>query len=912
MVLRRRRLACCAADQDSARAILCTFVLAPGTRFGPYEIIEHLGSGGMGAVYRARDTRLDRSVAIKVLGRQSPDLRERMAREARAISNVSHPNICALYDLGSEDGIDYLVMEYLEGETLASRLDRGPLPLGQAMRHGAEIASALDVAHRAGIVHRDLKPANIMLTRSGARLLDFGLAKNIEPATMEPIGSDAQTIRRPLTEAGMVVGTPQYMSPEQLQGKVVDERSDLFGFGCVLYEMITGQRPFDDGERKSVITAILTHQPAAPSSINSEIPVAVDRVVSRCLEKEPGDRWQSARDLAYELGWLAQERSNPTMQAVEVARSPRRRMSPWLLTFAAIALLAVLALGIAAWIVRGRVHSNGLAAVRFGLALPPGASIAQRATMTEFAVSPDGSQLAIVLLRSGHRKLAMRALDNLAFQEIEGTDGALSPFWSPDGKWIGFFAAGEMKKMPAAGGPAQTICQAHGGSASWGSSGDILYSEWGAKTPDALQRVRDSGGPTRLVTGHDVWYFWPVLLSDGNTWVSAGIQEETKGPRGGMVIGTLDGSKAPARISDIVARPQVDSNDNLYYIHEGVLYKQQLDRKARRLTGDAVSIAQSVFEESIVGSANFSVSRNGSVIAVQWMAMPTQLVWRDRDGRETGRVGGPQLCRNFRLSPDGTRLALDLAEPSSQQSNIWIHDLARNVSTRITSARLGVVKPVWMHHANALIVTAGNPARPANAPQLAQLSLADGTLTYRIFDDGPEYPTAITADDSKLIYSINRGAQSDVEMMPASGTPKITALLSSQFNESNAVLSNDDHWLAFEADDSGRPEVYIEPFGRGGERVRVSSDGGGEPRWSTNDRELFFISAAGMLTAVPIDSAGKAGAAVPLFLINSAGMLEMREFSATHYDIDPKSGRFLVKEIPGGVDEAPVTVIVTQ
>jgi serine/threonine protein kinase/Tol biopolymer transport system component len=872
-------------------------VLAPHTRFGPYEILEHIGSGGMGDVYRAVDTRLDRSVAIKVLPAQNPVLRERMAREARAISGVSHPNICALYDIGSEDGVDYLVMEYLEGETLAAKLGRGPLPFSQVLRVGAEIASALDVAHRAGVVHRDLKPGNIMLTKSGARLLDFGLARNIVP-----VGPDAPTVREALTEAGMVVGTLQYMSPEQLEGSVVDARSDIFAFGCVLYEMTTGRRAFDGETRTGVITAILTRDPAPPSSLVDELPIAIDRVVARCLAKDREERWQSAHDLADELRWMAQDRSNSS-QRTTVASKPRRRFSSAASIAALLVTLGALALAFMMW--RRSVAVRTPETLLLTMSLPPGATLSQRAVTTELAVSPDGKQIAFAVVHGGRRSIIIRELAALNYRELAGTDSAASPFWSPDGKWLGFFAEGKMKKVPAAGGPVQVICDARGSAASWSENGDIVFAEWGPDTSDALQVVSESGGKPHNVTTGEGWHNWPFVIPNSRSCLATNISAKSCV----LTLNSLD-DKSVKNLGDAM-RAVADDAGNVYYVRDSVLVTQRLDVRNARLTGDAVPLFTGAFQFAQTGCSNLSVSRDGSVIAVQRMALPTQLAWRDRNGREAGRVGAPQLYRKFRTSPDHTRVAMEIAEPDSQRSNIWMLDLGRGVSTRITSNTIdGVSSPIWSPRGDALFVTASASASPGDAPQVARLSLSTGRVDPLRQKDGPQYATGTTSD-GRVIYTVSRGRDTDVELLSADGRQK-QSLLGSPFNESDAVLSPDGRWLAFQADDSGRAEVYMQPFGREGERSRVSTDGGVEPRWSADGKELYFINAASVLNVVTIGADGRPGATDTLFPINSATMLEQKEFGPAHYDIGATKDRFLVREIPSGADDPPVIIIIRR
>jgi Tol biopolymer transport system component len=873
-------------------------VLPPHTRFGPYEILEHIGSGGMGDVYRALDTRLDRSVAIKVLPAQHADLRARMAREARAISGVSHPNICALYDVGSEGGVDYLVMEYLEGETLAAKLARGPLPIAQALKIGADIAGALDVAHRAGVIHRDLKPHNIVLTKSGAKLLDFGLAKNVTA-----VGPDSPTVRHDLTEPGMVVGTLQYMSPEQLESHALDTRTDIFSFGCVLYEMATGRRAFGGDTRASVITAILTRQPEAPSAIRDDVPPAIDRVVARCLEKDADDRWQSARDLSDELRWIAQDRSSPSQRAANAARGTRRVRWPQALAIVSL-LVALGALAYAFTLARATKSDGNV--LRFTIAPPAGAAMSQRATNTELAVSPDGTRIAMSVLESGSRKLLVRAFSDLAFHELEGTGGGLSPFWSPDGKWIGFFANGDMKKVPADGGAVEPICRARGGTGAWSANGDILFCEWGPGATDALQIVSSAGGAPRAATDDARWYMWPQFLADGTTYIAT-----ANGKSGaGIVLGSLT-SKSPVLVGNLVARPEIDDADNVYFVRDGALVRQHLDRAKKQLSGDAVQLLPSIYGFGATGAANFSVSRDGRVVVAQRMSMPTQLVWRDRAGHDLGHIGTPQRYRKFRLSPDGARLALEITEAGAQQSNIWIHDVVRGIGSRLTSTRHGATSAVWTFRGDAIYASVSD-RDPWTAPQISRVTLDTGAVEPRTVREGPAYVTSVAAGDTVLVYTVSRGRHSDIETIPAKGPATPTPLLHSEFNERDAAVSRDDRWMAFESDDSGRPEIYVMPFQRPGERTRVSADGGSEPRWSADGRTLYYINAAGMLMAAEVAANGTVGAQVPLFAINSASMLEQKEFGATHYDVDSAHDRFLVRELLSSEEDPPLVAVVKR
>lgn len=460
------------------------------------------------------------------------------------------------------------------------------------------------------------------------------------------------------------------------------------------------------------------------------------------------------------------------------------------------------------------------------------------------------------------------------------------------------------KFRPRAG-PAQVICDARGGAASWGRDGRILFSEWGPGTSDALQEVGENGGRARKITGANGWHNWPFMLAGGHGYLSTKLSDNARA----TLLTSRDGRNIRT-LSDQVARTLADDADNVYFVRDGVLLQQHLDVRDGRLTGEAVPLFTGAFQFPTTGGANFTVSRDGSVIVVQRAAAPTQLVWRDRNGVESGRAGTPQLYRKFRFSPDRKRLAIEIGEADTQQSNIWVYDVDRGVSTRVTSDQGGgVSSPAWSASGDALFVTAPTGRMLSDAPQVARLALATGRIDAVKRTDGPQYATD-TTKDGKVIFTVSRGRDSDVELLDVA-TEQKQPLLHSSFNESDAALSPDGRWLAFQADDSGRAEIYLAPFGREGERLRVSSEGGIEPRWSTDGTELYFINAVNMLTAAPIDANGRPGALQPVFVINSASMLEHKEFGASHYDVASKN-RFLVRELPAGADEPPLVAIIRR
>jgi Tol biopolymer transport system component len=875
--------------------------ITPGTRLGPYEIAARIGAGGMGTVYSARDTRLGRSVAIKVLSSTAsadPRLRERLAREGRAVSALAHPNICQLYDVGSADGIDYLVMELLDGQSLADRLSRGPLAVGEALRIAAEVAMALDAAHRAGIVHRDLKPGNIMLTRNGARLLDFGLAK----AMRQDADSDAQTVEG-LTKEGAVVGTLRYMAPEQLEGLAVDSRADVFAFGLVVYEMLTARPAFAGNSQAALMTQILTGEPPPIRTTNPEVPAQVERIVRRCLRKNPDERWQSMYSLAEALRW-AGESSEETPIAPPAVR--RRWLVP------ALAAVALAALAVAAIVlIRGRPIAAPPRTLRFSIAPPPGTTFAQNPVHCELAVSPDGRTLALVGHEGRKRRLFVRALDALSARPIDGTDGAAGPFWSPDSKWIAFFAGGQLKKVPVDGGPVQSIAQAQGGQGSWNRAGQIIFFEWGSTVRDSIKMVRDSGGTIVDITDpKGPWSLWPSFLSDGRHFLFWRLVTFQEPERNGLYVGSIDKPGEERLVVRTMSRGEVRGNE-IFYVREAVLVRQRFDPARFAVEGDPAPIADPVSNMTTTGVANFSVSDDGRTVAWQRLALPTQLVWRDWSGRLLSRAVAPELLRHFDISPNGQRIAADLVDRRTQFADIWLFDVARGVKTRLTASVRGSNSPLWLHDGKALVVSSADPAKTATPPDLAVLTLADGSIRPFYPYTGPKYATSITADDKNVIFTVDLGRRRDMQIVPIAGG-KPVPLGKGVYDEADAVLSPDQRWLAFESDESGHPEVYIQPFGRNGEKLRVSTDGGVEPRWAPEGMTLFYIDSEGMLIRADIGGGDRARVdrATVLFHVNSASMMEFEALGLRHYAVT--RDRILVRELPGGADTDPLVVLVNR
>jgi len=635
--------------------------LHSGTRLGPYEILSTAGAGGMGEVYRARDTRLDRTVAIKVLPEQfsqNPDLRQRFEREARAISSLNHPNICHLYDVGHQEGIDYLVMEYIEGESLAQRLAKGLLPVEQVLQIGTEIADALDKAHRQGIVHRDLKPGNIMLTKSGAKLLDFGLAKpagamkaassftGVAVTQTSPVG--------PITQQGHIVGTFHYMSPEQVEGKDADARSDIFALGAVLYEMATGKRAFEGKSAISVASAILEKDPEPISKVQPLVSPALEHLVQRAMAKEPDERWQTAADLRAELRWISEGRS----QAMAPPLVTRRRRREWVGWMLALALLVV---AVGGYYLAYREHSQVLRiAVRTWIEQPE----KQKFAFTGDgggppAISPDGTRIVFAALDSaGKQHLWLRPLDSLTAQLIPGTDNATFPFWAHDSRKVGFFADGNLKVVDLHGGPALVVCPAPlGRGGTWSQDDVILFSP---NFRSGLYTVSPAGGtPTLLIDQKGTPYSsfrWPQFLPDGKHFIFLGVQHE-KAEESTLFVASVNERK-PRPVMTATAAARYASG-RLLFLRGTTLMSQSFDASTGKMSGEPTPVADQVLSDVGIWRGVFDATSNGELIYEQGSAMAaTRLAWFNRTGKQISTVEVPTGYQSMALSRDGRYLAV--------------------------------------------------------------------------------------------------------------------------------------------------------------------------------------------------------------------------------------------------------------
>jgi Tol biopolymer transport system component/tRNA A-37 threonylcarbamoyl transferase component Bud32 len=879
-----------------------------GSRLGPYEILAPIGAGGMGEVYKAKDTRLERTVAIKVLPQHlsaSSEVRQRFEREARTISQLSHPHICALYDVNREGETEYLVMEYLEGETLSERLAKGPLPLEQTLRYGIEVADALDKAHRQGIVHRDLKPGNVMLTKSGVKLLDFGLAKAMAPAAQPAVLTSLPTaLGSPnLTQEGTILGTFQYMAPEQLEGREADTRTDIFAFGCVLYEMATGRKAFSGSSQASLISAIMKEEPAAISSVEPMSPPALDRIVKTCLAKDPEERWQSAADVKRELRWIS-EGSQAGLAAPVVASRRRAGRLGWLVA----AALAVVTSALAALLITRRAPPSPL--MRASILPPPGAEfVSTWLDAGPVEISPDGSRLVFTARKGeGANQLWVRALRDSEARPLSGTEGASRPFWSPDGRFIGFFADRALKKVDVNGGPVFKLAEAiesRGGT--WSEDGEILF------TPDArgpVYRVAAAGGkatPATVYGPKDTTHRYPRFLPDGKHFLylvrhsGAGPGEEPE-----IRVGAI-GSK-DSKVVVNVASNAVYASGHLLYVREGALVAQRFDLGALAVRGEPVTLVPDVRMDERFSRGVFSASDNG-VLVCQTGKHTTQsaLRWIDRKGTILGTVGEPAQFFNGgdpNISPDGARATAAIVDLRTGISDIWMIDLASGTRNRFTAGPGDKYCAVWAPDGRRLAFSVSHPGG-SGYDIVGKASSGAGAEEMLIADAvGSENPCGFSPDGRFLLYQRRTAGRDDLYVLPLSGDRTPHPVAATPALEWLGEFSPDGRYVAYMSDESGRFEVYVAAFPGPGGRWQVSQNGGAEPRWRGDGKELFFFAPDNRLMAAPVKSEGEnfqVGAIQPLFQARSMGF----DF---RYDAAKDGSRFLVTS---GLPEelSPITIV---
>jgi serine/threonine protein kinase/Tol biopolymer transport system component len=891
--------------------------LTAGTKLGPYEIQSPLGAGGMGEVYRALDTRLDRTVAVKVLASHlssSPELKQRMEREGRAISSLNHPHICQLYDIGSQHGADYLVMEFLEGETLAERLKKGPVPMVEVYKIGIAVAEALAVAHRHGIVHRDLKPGNIMLTAGGAKLMDFGLAKPLgTPAAPSGSGSAPPSFTAaatmsgpsplsPLTTAGSIIGTIQYMSPEQIEGKEADARSDIFAFGAVLYEMVAGKRPFAGKSQISLASSILEADPESIGALKPQTPPAFEHVVNTCLQKNPEDRYQTAHDIKIELQWIAADRSSLAVATATPAISHSRERIAW-----AVAAVMAIALCVVALVFLNRTIPT-VSSTR--TVIDPPAKTALNLT-GDFAgppvLSPDGASIAFTSAGvDGKTILWVRPMNFLEAHALPGTEGAIFPFWSPDGRSLGFFAESKLKTIDLNGGAPLVIADApFGRGGAWGPGGVILFTP---STQSPLMRVSATGGTpvpvTKLDLAQHTSHRWPFFLPDGKHFLYLAIHHDpSRAGNNILYYASLDGREN---------RQLFRSQSNAVYGSGFVLFGrgdqlmvQTFDPASGTLGGEAQSLANGVVDDISTWHMDASASNNGLLVFGSGGTADWQLVWMDRNGKQIGTVADKLTnLQTARLSPQGDRIALQI---DTGMNDIWVLDLARGVRTRLTFGPVSNTYPVWSRDGKWIAYTSD---RNGHSMLYRKPSDGSGAEELLLMDDQVDLGSDWSPDGKYLIYSRGpSGSNWEVWGLPLEGERKPWLIVPHAGNSSSneGRFSPDGRWLAYTSTESGTSQVYVVAFRGGQGKWQVSTDDGVSPLWSKDGKELYYFnSVTRTVFAVPVTESKSNGALQ--FGATLALATNPASFGGAVYDVSPDSKKILMNVVSQQVSQS-VTVV---